>query len=249
MSTARCAGFLFVRRACTVSAPGGTPVHRWTRHDTRIVDPERPRALRRCRPTRCRRARGSGYFTTTDKVRLRYAHLAQERGGAARARSASCRGAPSSSRNISRRSPISSRAALPSRPSTGAGRAGRTRLIGNPQLGYVDSFEDYWSDLKSFHARDPAARLPAAVLPRRPFDGRAGVAAMPAIARPHDVRPHLPVGADGGARPPAAQHGAAWRGSPRRCAISASGRLPVGRRQDKPPTRGELSRQSADLAT
>ena len=31
------------------------------------------------------------------------------------------------------------------------GQGGSDRLIGNPRLGYVDRFEDYWTDLKSFH--------------------------------------------------------------------------------------------------
>lgn len=31
------------------------------------------------------------------------------------------------------------------------GQGGSDRLIGNHKLGYVDKFEDYWTDLKSFH--------------------------------------------------------------------------------------------------
>ena len=31
------------------------------------------------------------------------------------------------------------------------GQGGSDRLIGNKKLGYVDKFEDYWTDLKSFH--------------------------------------------------------------------------------------------------
>ncbi len=31
------------------------------------------------------------------------------------------------------------------------GQGGSDRLIGNRRLGYVDTFEDYWCDLKSFH--------------------------------------------------------------------------------------------------
>ena len=31
------------------------------------------------------------------------------------------------------------------------GQGGSERLIGNAKLGYVDRFEDYWTDLKSFH--------------------------------------------------------------------------------------------------
>lgn len=33
------------------------------------------------------------------------------------------------------------------------GQGGSDRLIGNPNLGYVDQFEDYWTDLKSFHTQ------------------------------------------------------------------------------------------------
>jgi lysophospholipase len=32
------------------------------------------------------------------------------------------------------------------------GQGGSERLIGNKSLGYIDRFEDYWCDLKSFHA-------------------------------------------------------------------------------------------------
>ena len=32
------------------------------------------------------------------------------------------------------------------------GQGGSQRLIGNRRLGYVDSFDDYWTDLKSFHS-------------------------------------------------------------------------------------------------
>ena len=32
------------------------------------------------------------------------------------------------------------------------GQGGSDRLIGNKSLGYVDRFDDYWCDLKSFHA-------------------------------------------------------------------------------------------------
>ncbi len=33
------------------------------------------------------------------------------------------------------------------------GQGGSERLLRNPSLGYVDRFEDYWTDLASFHAR------------------------------------------------------------------------------------------------
>jgi lysophospholipase len=32
------------------------------------------------------------------------------------------------------------------------GQGGSERLIGNPRLGYVEHFDDYWCDLESFHA-------------------------------------------------------------------------------------------------
>lgn len=31
------------------------------------------------------------------------------------------------------------------------GQGGSDRLIGNPHIGYVDRFEDYWTDLRTFH--------------------------------------------------------------------------------------------------
>ncbi|MCS6761080.1 MAG: alpha/beta hydrolase [Candidatus Devosia symbiotica] len=32
------------------------------------------------------------------------------------------------------------------------GQSGSGRLIGDASLGYVNKFEDYWTDLKSFHS-------------------------------------------------------------------------------------------------
>lgn len=32
------------------------------------------------------------------------------------------------------------------------GQGGSDRLIGNPHIGYVDRFEDYWTDLRTFHS-------------------------------------------------------------------------------------------------
>lgn len=40
------------------------------------------------------------------------------------------------------------------------GQGGSDRLIGNPRLGYVDRFEDYWCDLKSFHGEILLPDLP-----------------------------------------------------------------------------------------
>ncbi len=33
------------------------------------------------------------------------------------------------------------------------GQGGSERLIGNPQLGYVEHFDDYWTDLRDFHSQ------------------------------------------------------------------------------------------------
>ena len=71
------------------------------------------------------------------------------------------------------------------------GQGGSERLIRNPRLGYVEHFDDYWTDLASFHAEILLPDCPPPFYLVGAFDGRAR-GAVRGRARPHDVRPHLP---------------------------------------------------------
>ena len=72
------------------------------------------------------------------------------------------------------------------------GQGGSDRLIGNRTLGYVRSFDDYWVDLKTFHAN---VLLPDCPQPFYLVGHSMGglVSLLAGNARPHDVRPHVSV--------------------------------------------------------
>ncbi|MEO5806349.1 alpha/beta hydrolase [Devosia sp.] len=92
----------------------------------------------------------AGYFLTSDKVRLRYA-LWPKSSGAHRGTVCLVQGRTEFIEKYFEtvqdfRSRGFSVATFDWR-----GQGGSDRLIGNRTLGYVDKFEDYWCDLKSFH--------------------------------------------------------------------------------------------------
>lgn len=112
------------------------------------------------------------------------------------------------------------------------GQGGSDRLIGNSRLGYVDRFDDYWCDLKSFHGEILLPDCPppyylvghsmgglvslfAGINDRLMFDRIFLSAPMVALDR-------QPLGMRGMARVAEA------------LSFVGLGRLPVGRRQDKP---------------
>ncbi len=90
------------------------------------------------------------------------------------------------------------------------GQGGSDRLIGNPKLGFVEHFDDYWTDLSSFHAKVLLPDCPP------PFylvgHSTGGLVALLAAARdrlmfdrvflssPMVSLPGLPFGIDGAAR-------------------------------------------------
>lgn len=91
-----------------------------------------------------------GLFETPDKVKLRYATFPKG-GGAARGTVCLVQGRTEFIEKY-----FETIADLQSRGFAVAtfdwrGQGGSQRLIGNRRLGYVDTFEDYWTDLKAFH--------------------------------------------------------------------------------------------------
>ena len=184
----------------------------------------------------------AGYFDDHRQGAAALRDLPQDRRRRRRARSASCRGAPSSSRSTSRRSPISRRAALPSRPSTGAGRAARQRLIGNKRLGYVDATSTTTGPTS--RASTATILLPDCPPPYYLVGHSMGglVSLYAGYARPHDVRAHLPVAPRWWRSTGSRSASPAWRRSAETLSFLGLGQLPVGRRADKPPSRAELSR-------
>lgn len=92
-----------------------------------------------------------GYFETGDKVRLRYATFAKGP-GAPRGTICLVQGRCEFIEKY-----FETVADFQSRGFAVAtfdwrGQGGSQRLIGNPKLGYVRRFDDYWEDLRSFHA-------------------------------------------------------------------------------------------------
>ncbi len=92
-----------------------------------------------------------GVFETSDRVKLRYATFPKG-GGAARGTICLLHGRTEFIEKY-----FETIADFQSRGFAVAsfdwrGQGGSQRLIGNPRLGYVNRFEDYWIDLKSFHS-------------------------------------------------------------------------------------------------
>ncbi|MHB1109413.1 MAG: alpha/beta hydrolase [Devosia sp.] len=93
----------------------------------------------------------AGYFETTDKIRLRYATF-PKRAGAPKGTICLAQGRTEFIEKY-----FETIADFQARGFSVAtfdwrGQGGSQRLIGNKRLGYVDTFDDYWTDLKSFHA-------------------------------------------------------------------------------------------------
>ena len=91
-----------------------------------------------------------GYFKTSDNVRLRYATWAKAE-GAPRGTICLVQGRTEFIEKYFETIADFRRRGFAVATFDWRGQGGSDRLIGNPKLGYVDKFEDYWCDLRSFH--------------------------------------------------------------------------------------------------
>jgi lysophospholipase len=93
----------------------------------------------------------AGYFTTPDKIRLRYATFPKTV-GAAKGTICLVQGRTEYIEKYFETIGDFQKRGFAVATFDWRGQGGSDRLIPNRRLGYVRSFEDYWIDLKSFHA-------------------------------------------------------------------------------------------------
>ncbi|SDG75003.1 lysophospholipase [Pelagibacterium luteolum] len=93
----------------------------------------------------------AGYFTTSDQVRLRYA-LFPRLGDVARGTVVLVPGRTEFIEKYFETITDFQKRGFAVAIYDLRGQGGSDRLIKNPKLGYVESFDDYWTDLRDFHA-------------------------------------------------------------------------------------------------
>ena len=93
----------------------------------------------------------AGYFTTSDKVRLRYA-IWPKSAGPQRGTICLVQGRTEYIEKYFETIADFRQRGFAVATFDWRGQGGSDRLIGNPTLGYVDRFDDYWTDLRCFHA-------------------------------------------------------------------------------------------------
>ena len=91
----------------------------------------------------------------------------------------SCKAAPNSSRNISRRSAISGARGFDVVSFDWRGQGGSERLLRNPKKGHVRRFSDYHLDLDAAFAEMEARSSPKPWFVRRSFHGRGDISGAP----------------------------------------------------------------------
>src|SRR5690606_16519218 len=92
-----------------------------------------------------------GYFTTSDRVRLRYA-LFPRLGGIARGTIVLVQGRTEFIEKYFETIVDFQKRGFAVATFDLRGQGGSDRLIGNRTLGYVENFDDYWTDLRDFHS-------------------------------------------------------------------------------------------------
>jgi lysophospholipase len=93
----------------------------------------------------------AGYFTTPDKIRIRYA-VFPKTAGAAKGTVCLVQGRTEFIEKYFETIADFQKRGFAVATFDWRGQGGSQRLIGNKRLGYVRSFEDYWTDLRAFHA-------------------------------------------------------------------------------------------------
>ena len=115
-----------------------------------IVDPDGPKlAVLPSNPVP--EGAKAGYFTTPDKIRIRYATFPKT-AGAAKGTVCLVHGRTEYIEKYFETIADFQKRGFAVATFDWRGQGGSDRLIHNRTLGYVRNFEDYWTDLKSFHA-------------------------------------------------------------------------------------------------
>jgi lysophospholipase len=117
---------------------------------TAVVDPEGPK-LCIVPSNPAPEGTRAGWFTTTDNVRLRYARFPKTL-GAPKGTVCLVQGRTEFIEKYFETIGDFQSRGFAVATFDWRGQGGSPRALGNPLLGHVESFEDFWSDLKSFHA-------------------------------------------------------------------------------------------------
>ena len=115
-----------------------------------IVDPDGPK-LAALPSNPVPEGAKAGYFTTPDKIRLRYATFPKT-AGAAKGTVCLVQGRTEFIEKYFETVTDFQKRGFAVATFDWRGQGGSDRLIRNRRLGYVRSFEDYWTDLRAFHA-------------------------------------------------------------------------------------------------
>jgi lysophospholipase len=199
---------------------------------TAIVDPDGPKlAILPSNPAP--EGLRAGYFVTPDKVRLRYATFPKTE-GAAKGTICLVQGRTEFIEKYFETIADFQKRGFAVATFDWRGQGGSDRLIGNRTLGYVRSFDDYWTDLRAFHANVLLPDCPG------PFylvgHSMGGLVSLIAGTRDRMMFDRIFVSAPmvGLDRQPLSFAGMALLSDT--LSLLGMGRLPVGRPQDGVPT-------------
>jgi lysophospholipase len=199
---------------------------------TAIVDPEGPRlAVLPSNPAP--EGMRAGYFTTPDKVRIRYATFPKT-AGAAKGTVCLVHGRTEFIEKYFETIADFQKRGFAVATFDWRGQGGSDRLIGNRTLGYVRHFDDYWVDLKTFHANILLPDCPS------PFylvgHSMGGLVSLLAATRDRMMfdRAFLSAPMVGLDHQPLSLGGMAALGDT--LSVLGLGRMPVGRAADQPPS-------------
>jgi lysophospholipase len=197
-----------------------------------VVDPEGPKlAVLPSNPAP--EGMRAGYFTTPDKVRIRYAVFPKTE-GAAKGTVCLVQGRTEFIEKYFETIADFQKRGFAVATFDWRGQGGSARLIGNRTLGYVRDFDDYWVDLKTFHANILLPDCPG------PFylvgHSMGGLVSLIAATRDRMMfdRAFLSAPMVGLDRQPLSPGGMAALGDT--LCLLGHARLPVGRAADAPPS-------------